>query len=73
MRTYLKVILSAAGVAVLLASPAMAQHFAGPYYGYGYGRYYSGYGYGGYGPYSPDRPTASYGKSRDFQAGGGNK
>jgi hypothetical protein len=67
MRTSLKVILSAAGVAALLASPAMAktvrhQHaapstgFVGPY----------GYGPNEGGPYTPSAPFTR-GLNRDFQ------
>jgi hypothetical protein len=74
MTTNLKVILSAAGVAALLASPAMAktvrhqpaapstpsnaQGFVGPY----------GYGAGEGGPYTPSAPTRR-GPNRDFQDG----
>jgi len=71
MKTSLKVMLSAASVAVLLASPALAKtrHYnAAPYYGgagayYGYGNSYIG------GPYTPSLPTPRYGPSGDFQNG----
>ena len=66
MRAKLTVILSAVGVAALLASPAMARHYYAPFYGY-YGAYYGGGG--SYGPYTPSIPTPRYGKSRDFQNG----
>ena len=39
----------------------------GDYYGAG------GSANGSYGPYTPSIPTLRYGKSRDFQGGGGDK
>jgi hypothetical protein len=67
MRANLTVILSAASVAVLLASPAMARtrHHYAPFYGY-YGAYYGG---GGYGPYTPSIREPRHGYSHDFQDG----
>ena len=78
MRTNLKVILSAVGVAALLASPAMAKtvrhhHTArstvyipsdarGSVVPYGYGAAEGG-------PYTPSAPTTLHGVSRDFQNG----
>ena len=82
MTTNLKVILSAVGVAALLASPAMAKtvrhHHAArstvyvpsdaraSVVPYGYG-----YGAAEGGPYTPSIPTPapSHGFNRDFQAG----
>jgi len=61
MKTNLKVILAAAGVAALLASPATAKtarHHAVPTYG----AFQSG-------PYTPSIPTPRYGRGRDFQNG----
>lgn len=73
MKTYLAVILSATTVAALLAAPGSAQS---RYYRYGayaaYGAYGSS-GYGSYGPYAPNVPTPRYGRSYDFQGGGGNR
>ena len=67
MRVNLTVILSAVGVAALLASPASARtrHYSAPFYGY-YGAYYGG---GSYGPYTPSIPSPRHGYSRDFQDG----
>jgi hypothetical protein len=79
MRTNLKLILSAVGVAALLASPAMAKtvrhHHAAPSTVYipsearasvaPYGAFEGG-------PYTPSMPTPSYGESRDFQNGNPN-
>lgn len=74
MTTSLKVILSAVAVAMLVASPASAKsrHHGYPFFGaYGaYGPY--GY-YGSRGPYTPNAPSRPYGRSYDFQDGGGNK
>ena len=72
MKANLKVILSAVGVAALLASPAIAKqmrpakllvvpsdaHASVAPYGINEG-----------GPYSPSIPTLRYGTSRDFQNG----
>jgi hypothetical protein len=68
MRMNLTVILSALGVAALLASPAMARtrHYSAPFYGY-YGAYYGGGG--SYGPYTPSIPSPRHGYSGDFQNG----
>jgi hypothetical protein len=68
MRVSLTVILSAVGVAALLASPATARtrHYYAPFYGY-YGAYYGGGG--GYGPYTPSIRSPRHGYSRDFQDG----
>ena len=69
MRTNLKVILSAVGVAALLASPAMAktvrhqQAAPSTSYGYSYG-YRANEG----GAYTPSAP-ATRGLNRDFQDG----
>ena len=78
MRTSLKVILSAAGVAALLASPAMAKtvrhQSAAPstiYVPGGGPRGFVGpfgYGPGEGGPYTPSAPTLR-GPYRDFQDG----
>ena len=69
MSTNLKVILSAFGVAALLASPAMARtrHYSAPVYYDPAPVYYGGYhgGGGSYGPYAPSVPTGG----RDFQNG----
>jgi hypothetical protein len=77
MTTNLKVILSAAGVAALLASPAMAKtvrhQTAAPSTVYlpsnaqGFVGPY-GYGAGEGGPYTPSAPTRR-GPNRDFQDG----
>ena len=77
MTTNLKVILSAAGIAALLASPAMARtrHYYAPIYNTPIynapAPYYGGYygGGGSYGPYTPSVPTLPYGPSLDFQNG----
>ena len=75
MKSNLKVILSAVGVAALLASPAMAQRAprqpstlpsdargsVAPDWT------------NQTGPYTPSIPTFRYGKSQDFQGGGGDK
>jgi hypothetical protein len=71
MRTNLKVILSAVGVAALLASPAMAKTVRhqpaapftvyAPSHGHGFVGPY-GYGPGEGGPYTPSAP-----RYRDFQ------
>ena len=67
MRTSLKVILSAAGVAALLASPAMAKivrhHGVTPPTAHGFVGPF-GYGTGEGGPYTPSAP---FGFHRDFQ------
>lgn len=72
MKTNLKVILSAVGVAALLTSPASAKsrhHWYGHSFYGAYGTY-GGYGYNGSsGPYMPNSRAPSY----DFQDGGGNK
>jgi hypothetical protein len=76
MRTNLKAILSAVGVATLLASPAMAntvrQHHAAPSTIYipsdargAVAPYRANEG----GPYTPSMPTPAYGVNRDFQNG----
>jgi hypothetical protein len=75
MRANLKVILSAAGVAALLASPAMARHrhvapstvyipsdVRGAVVPYGYGVYEGG-------PYTPSIPTPARSLNPDFQDG----
>jgi hypothetical protein len=81
MTTNLKVILSAAGVAMILASPAMAKtvrhHHAAPSTVYipsdargsvvPYGAKEGG------GPYTPSGASPLHGLSPDFQGGGGNK
>jgi len=78
MKTNLKVILSAVGVAALLASPAMAKtarhHHAAPsavYIPSDASGFVVPYGYGAYeaGPYTPSRPTQPRGLNRDFQSG----
>ena len=78
MKTNLKAILSALGVTALLASPAMAQQVrpynAGPVYvpsdaRGAIGPYWGNEG----GPYTPAMPTPLYGRSRNFQGGGGDK
>jgi hypothetical protein len=76
MRTNLKVILSAVGVAALLASPAMAKtvrhHSAAVDNSYGYapvGSFGGGWGSLSFGPYTPNMPTPAHGLSRDFQDG----
>ena len=75
MRTNLKVILSAAGVAALLASPAMAktvrhQHAAPPtvYFPSNARGFVAPYGYGPGegGPYTPSAPFSPR-YNRDFQ------
>jgi len=77
MRTNLKVILSAAGVAALLASPAIAKtvrhHQAAPSNVYipsdARGAVAPfGYGVNEGGPYTPSRPNTAYGANRDFQS-----
>ncbi len=77
MRTNLKVILSAAGVAALLASPAMAKTVRHqpaapstvylPSNAHGFVGPY-GYGAGEGGPYTPSAPVTR-GWNRDFQDG----
>jgi|307.fasta_scaffold100406_2 hypothetical protein len=76
MRTNLKVVLAAVGVAALLASPAVARtvrhHNPSSVYipndarasvaPFGYGVRGEG------GPYTPSGPSPEYGRSRDFQA-----
>ena len=78
----LKVILSVASLAALSASPAMSQStytppLRTPYVpsgAFGSAATYGAYGYNGsYGPYAPNIPTPPYGKSFDFQGGGGDK
>jgi hypothetical protein len=79
MRTNLKVILSAVGVAALLASPAMAKtvrHHSAPVDSYGYaavnsfgGSFGAGWGSVTFGPYTPNMPTPAHGLNRDFQDG----
>jgi hypothetical protein len=76
MRTNMKVILSAAGVAVLLASPAMAKtvrhHHAAPstvYVPSDARGSVASYGAAEGGPYTPSMPTPMRGLSRDFQDG----
>jgi hypothetical protein len=80
MRTNLKVLLSAVGVAALLASPAMAKtvrhHHTAPSTVYipndarASVAPYSGAFEGG--PYTPSMPESRYGVSRDFQNGNPN-
>ena len=74
MRKNLKAVLSAAGVAALLASPAMAKtvrHHAAPSSVYvpSDARGSVGYGARESGPYTPSIPTPAHGQSRDFQDG----
>ena len=78
MRTNLKVIMSAVGVAALLASPAMAKtvrvHQAAPstvYIPSDARGSVTPYGYGATegGPYTPSIPTPARGLNRDFQDG----
>jgi hypothetical protein len=78
MRTNLKVILSAVGVAALLASPAMAKtvrhHHVTPstiYIPNDARGSVAPYGYGSFegGPYTPSIPTPAHGLNRDFQDG----
>ena len=78
MRTNLKVILSAVGVAALLASPAMAKtvrhHHATPstvYIPNDARGSVAPYGYGSFegGPYTPSIPTPARGLNPDFQDG----
>jgi hypothetical protein len=80
MKTNLKVILSAIGVAALLASPAAAQQVrpynAAPSIGYipnNASGAVAPYWGNENGPYTPSIPTPRFGKSRDFQGGGGDK
>ena len=80
MKANLKVILSVVGVAALLTSPAMAKQLrpadatslAVPSDARGAATYYYGTGASS-GPYTPSIPTLRYGKSHDFQGGGGDK
>jgi hypothetical protein len=80
MKTNLKVILSAVGVAVTLASPAMAktvrQHHAAPSTVYipsdARGSIVP-YGASEGGTYTPSSSSPLHGLSPDFQGGGGNK
>jgi hypothetical protein len=79
MRTNLKVILSAVGVAALLASPAMAKTVRHPHaapstvYIPSDARGSVGsFGATEGGPYTPSMPTALHGLSRDFQNGNPN-
>jgi len=69
MRTNLKVLLSAAGVAALLASPATAKtvrhQYPAPPAAHGFVGPF-GYGPGEGGPYTPSAPF-SRGFNRDFQ------
>jgi hypothetical protein len=72
MRTSLKVILSAVGVAALLASPAMAKTVRS----HASIKYIPSDARGSVaplvnegGPYSPSIPTLPYGGNRDFQNG----
>ena len=80
MKANLKAILSAMGVATLLASPAMAEtprpHDAAPSNIYipsdargSIIPYVANEG----GPYTPSIPTLRYDWNRDFQGGGGDK
>ena len=76
MRTNLKVILSAVGVAALLASPAMAKtvrhHQAAPstvYIPSDARASVAPYGAAEGGPYTPSMPTPAYGVNRDFHNG----
>jgi hypothetical protein len=75
MRKNLKVVLSAAGVAALLASPAIAKtvrhHVAPPsvYVPSDARGSVGGYGAVESGPYTPSIPTPAHGLSRDFQDG----
>jgi hypothetical protein len=78
MRTNLKMILSAVGVAALLASPAMAKtvrhHHVTPstiYVPNDARGSVAPYGYGSFegGPYTPSIPTPAHGLNRDFQDG----
>jgi hypothetical protein len=79
MITNLKVILSAVGVAVLLASPAMAKtarhHHLTPstvYVPSDARGSVASYGATEGGPYTPSMPTPLHGLSRDFQNGNPN-
>jgi hypothetical protein len=78
MKTNLNVMLSAIGVAALLASPAMAKQVRPNVTALSTvpsdarGSVAPGWQNEG-GPYTPSIPTQRYGTSRDFQAGGGDK
>ena len=48
MRTMIKILAGAAGLATFAAAPASAQYYQQPYNGYGYS---NGYGYNNYGAY----------------------
>jgi hypothetical protein len=76
MKTNLNVILSAIGVAALLASPAMAKQVRPNDLSTVPSDARGSVAPGGQnegGPYTPSMPTLRYGTSRDFQAGGGDK
>ena len=78
MKTNLNVILSAIGVAALLASPAMAKQVRPNVTALptvpsdARGSVAPGWQNEG-GPYTPAMPTPLYGRSRNFQGGGGDK
>jgi len=75
MNTSMKVMLSALGVAALLASPAMARtvhHSVAPsaaYIPYDARGSVAPYGTFEGGPYTPSRPAPRYGVNPDFQSG----